>query len=250
LQQNPFQDSDEVRRCLPELAAVPKDVVFRTEFMQAFRASADRPGGQAAEPKPIRLPGPTGDPAEDLAGRMSGFNARIRRRLPGLPVFEASRYRFLATLLLNIGNYLGRWRSFFVELVNTRRLRVLGLLTIVGWVVFVVFPGIDLGVAGWFFDPPRSFSLGDSWVGRFFDMDIHFAMEWFLAVLVGDPRSSLLAADPEEFSVRRPFDRSGGRASDQRRAQGQLGQGAPVADRRVRRRQAVQSALHEKHTVP
>jgi lipid A 4'-phosphatase len=185
LQQNPFQDSEEVRRCLPELAAVPKDVVFRTEFMQAFRASADRPGGQAAEPKPIRLPGPTGDPAEDLAGRMSGFNARIRRRLPGLPVFEASRYRFLATLLLNIGNYLGRWRSFFVELVNTRRLRVLGLLTIVGWVVFVVFPGIDLGVAGWFFDPPRSFSLGDSWVGRFFDMDIHFAMEWFLVVLVG-----------------------------------------------------------------
>jgi lipid A 4'-phosphatase len=48
-----------------------------------------------------------------------------------------------------------------------------------------VFPGIDLGVARWFFDPPRSFTLGDTWVGRFFDTWIHYGMEWFLVVLVG-----------------------------------------------------------------
>jgi len=63
-------------------------------------------------------------------------------------------------------------------------LRILGLLTIIGAILFVVFPGIDLGVAGWFFDPPRDFTLGASWIGRFFDTDVHYGMEWFLVALV------------------------------------------------------------------
>jgi lipid A 4'-phosphatase len=69
--------------------------------------------------------------------------------------------------------------------VNTAWLRRLGVAALVAAVLFIVFPGIDLGVARWFFDPPRSFTLGGSWFGRFFDTDVHYGMEWFLVLLVG-----------------------------------------------------------------
>lgn len=81
--------------------------------------------------------------------------------------------------------YLRRWKSFLLDLVDTRPLRILSSLFVALAVIFVVFPGIDLGVARWFFVPPRSFTLGETWVGRFFDSEIHFAMEWFLVFLVG-----------------------------------------------------------------
>jgi lipid A 4'-phosphatase len=82
-------------------------------------------------------------------------------------------------------DYLGRCRAFLVDLVSTPALRIVGIVFVVLAILFVVFPGIDLGVAGWFFVPPRHFALGETWVGRFFDTDIHFAMEWFLVLLVG-----------------------------------------------------------------
>jgi lipid A 4'-phosphatase len=140
LRQNPFNDADEVRTTLAELAAVPRESVFRAELVQLFRQSADRPGA-ATPPKPAR-------------------NRGIR-------------------------DYLRRCRLYLNSLVDTRPLRWLGTLTVILAIAFVVFPSIDLGVAGWFFVPPRSFRLGETWIGRFFDSDIHFGMEWFLPVIVG-----------------------------------------------------------------
>jgi lipid A 4'-phosphatase len=84
-----------------------------------------------------------------------------------------------------IFDYLKRCRAFLVDLVSTPALRILGILFVALAILFVVFPGIDLGVAGWFFVPPRHFALGETWIGRFFDGDIHYAMEWFLVLLVG-----------------------------------------------------------------
>lgn len=81
-------------------------------------------------------------------------------------------------------DYARRCRQYLNSLVDTRALRVLGTLTVVLAILFVVFPAIDLGVAGWFFVPPHSFTLGETWIGRFFDSDIHFGMEWFLPVIV------------------------------------------------------------------
>ena len=83
-----------------------------------------------------------------------------------------------------IRDYARRCRQYLNSLVDTRALRLLGTLTVIFAILFVVFPAIDLGVAGWFFVPPRSFTLGETWVGRFFDSDIHFGMEWFLPVIV------------------------------------------------------------------
>jgi lipid A 4'-phosphatase len=82
-------------------------------------------------------------------------------------------------------DYLRRCRAFLFDLVDTPALRMLGVLFVVLAILFVVFPGIDLGVAGWFFVPPRHFALGETWVGRIFDSEVHFAMEWFLVLLVG-----------------------------------------------------------------
>ena len=84
----------------------------------------------------------------------------------------------------SIRSYLKRCRQYLNSLVDTRALRLLGTLTVVLAILFVVFPAIDLGVAGWFFVPPRNFTLGETWIGRFFDSDIHFGMEWFLPVIV------------------------------------------------------------------
>jgi lipid A 4'-phosphatase len=141
LRRRPFIDSEEVRRALPELAAVPRDASFRDELVKSFRALADRPA--PAKPQPAR----------------QGTNIIL--------------------------DYLKRCRAFMVELVNTRALRVLGILFVVLAILFVIFPDIDLGVASWFFVPPRHFALGETWIGRFFDSDVHFGMEWFLVVLVG-----------------------------------------------------------------
>ena len=82
-------------------------------------------------------------------------------------------------------HYLKRCRSYLLDLVDTRALHVLGLMFVVLAITFVVFPAIDLGVAGWFFVPPRDFTLGETWIGRVFDTQIHYAMEWFVVVIVG-----------------------------------------------------------------
>jgi lipid A 4'-phosphatase len=156
LRRRPFGDSEEVRRTMPELAAVPRDASFREELVRQFRVSADRPG----TPAPVKAGW-----LSELAGE-GGLRPAARRG---------------GALL----DYLRRCRAFLLDLVNTRPLRILGILFVVFAVLFVVFPGIDLGVAGWFYLPPRHFVLGETWIGRFFDSDVHFGMEWFLAVLVG-----------------------------------------------------------------
>ena len=43
LRRRPFGDSEEVRRTMPELAAVPREAGFREELVRQFRVSADRP---------------------------------------------------------------------------------------------------------------------------------------------------------------------------------------------------------------
>ena len=48
-------------------------------------------------------------------------------------------------------DYVRRCRAFLFDLVNTRPLRILGFLFVVLAILFVVFPGIDLGAAGWFY---------------------------------------------------------------------------------------------------
>jgi lipid A 4'-phosphatase len=185
LRQHPFADSDDVRRTLPELAAVPRDAAFRAELVQAFRASADRPG--AARPADRSwLGGLIGDSrATELAARMSAANDRMRKQLPGMPSFEPVHLQPLAQGMINILDYLRRCRAFLFDLVGTRALRKLGVLFVVLAILFIVFPGIDLGVASWFFVPPRHFTLGETWIGRVFDGEVHFAMEWFLVLLVG-----------------------------------------------------------------
>jgi lipid A 4'-phosphatase len=167
LRRRPFADSEEVRRTMPELAAVPREAGFREELVRQFRVSADRPGA----PAPVKagwLSELVGDDrAADFARRFAEANK---------PAAQGA---------LTILDYLRRCRTFLVDLVNTRPLRILGTLFIMLAILFVVFPGIDLGVAGWFYRPPRHFVIGETWVGRFFDSDVHFGMEWFLPVLVG-----------------------------------------------------------------
>ena len=80
-------------------------------------------------------------------------------------------------------DYLKRWRAYVADILAIRELRVLGGLALIFGILFVVFPGIDLGVADLFFDPPRDFFIGASWLGRFFDTYIHYGMEWFLPVI-------------------------------------------------------------------
>jgi lipid A 4'-phosphatase len=183
--QHPFTDSDDVRKTLPELAAVPRDVIFRAELVQAFRASADRPG--TARPVDTGwLGGLIGDDrAADLAVRLSAANDRMRHQLPGLPSLAPAHLQPIAQGMINILDYLRRCRTFLFGLVDSRALHMLGILFVVLAIVFVVFPGIDLGVAGWFYVPPRHFTLGETLVGRVFDGEVHYAMEWFLVLLVG-----------------------------------------------------------------
>ncbi len=185
LRRHRFISTDEVRRALPELAAVPREASFRIELIQLFRASADRPGVQAASTG-TWLGGFLGDDrAPELAQRLAAVNARVRQQLPGLPHLEPAHLQPVAKLWLSIADYLGRCRDFAAGLVDTPLLHTLGLISVASAILFVVFPGIDLGVAGWFFDPPRNFALGASRIGRFFDNEVHYAMEWFLVVLVG-----------------------------------------------------------------
>jgi len=154
LRRRPFADNDEVRRTMPELAAVPRAAGFREELVRQFRVSADRPG----------------TPASVKAGWLSDLFGETRPAAQGA---------------VTILDYSRRCRAFLVDLVNTKPLRILGTLFVVLAIVFVVFPGIDLGVAGWFYLPPRHFVIGETWIGRFFDSDVHFGMEWFLPVIVG-----------------------------------------------------------------
>ena len=185
LRRHPFTNSDDVRRTLPELAAVPREVAFRPELVQAFRTSADRPG--AAPPAEKFWLGELigGGRANYLAARLSAANETVRGQLPGLPSLEPAHLQPMAQGMINILDYLKRCRDFLFDLAGTRLLRVLGMLFVVLAIVFVVFPGIDLGVAGWFFVPPRHFTLGETLIGRVFDGEIHYAMEWFLVLLVG-----------------------------------------------------------------
>ncbi|HLG85713.1 MAG TPA: phosphatase PAP2 family protein [Alphaproteobacteria bacterium] len=181
----PFRNEEEVRKALPELAVVPRGLGFHADLIRAFRASADRPGVPVVQ-DPSWLGGIIGDTrAADLAQRLEQMNDMLRRHLPGLPSLNKTGLNAAAQVLINLRDYSKRWREYLADIVNTRPLRILGLITISAAILFVVFPGIDLGVAGWFFVPPRNFTLGDTWIGRFFDNEIHFAMEWFLVILVG-----------------------------------------------------------------
>jgi len=185
LRQHPFETSAEVRSVLPELAAVPRDAVFHAAFIRQFRESADRPGAPQ-QTEGTWLTGVIGDNRSlNLANKLAAANERLRKHLPGLPVFDAGHLKGPAGGLIEIGDYLKRWKTYLAGIVNTRPLRILGLLTIIGAILFVVFPAIDLDVAHWFFDPPRDFALGDSLVGRFFDNEVHYGMEWFLVLFVG-----------------------------------------------------------------
>jgi lipid A 4'-phosphatase len=185
LRRHPFADSEEVRGALPEIAAVPREAAFRDELIQVFRLSADRPGASPAA-DPSWLGGLVGDQrAADLARGIAGFIDRSRKHLPGLPIVDPRQLHGVAGGLLKILDYLRRWQAFVLDLMNTRGLRFLASLFVALAVLFVVFPGIDLGVARWFFVPPRSFTLGETRIGRFFDSEIHFAMEWFLVLLIG-----------------------------------------------------------------
>ena len=166
LRRRPFSDSEEVRRTMPELAAVPRETAFREELVRQFRVSADRPGA----PAPARAGW-----LNDLVG--DDRAAELARRL-------AEANKPAARGALTILDYLRRCRAFLFDLVNTKPLRILGTVFVVLAILFVVFPGIDLGVAGWFYLPPRHFVLGETWIGRFFDSDVHFGMEWFLPVIV------------------------------------------------------------------
>jgi lipid A 4'-phosphatase len=184
LQQQPFADTEEVRRTLPELAALPRECAFHAELTQAFRASADRPGVTSMADA-TWLTGFLGDGrAAALTKRITEYGDLARRKLPGLPIFNADRIQPFSQKAINLLDYIIRWKNFLIDLINTKPLRILGLLTVIGAILFIVFPGIDIGVAGWFFDPPRDFTLGASWVGRFFDTDVHYGMEWFLVALV------------------------------------------------------------------
>ena len=166
LRRRPFTDSDEVRRTMPELAAVPREAGFREELVQQFRVSADRPGA----PTPVKAGWLSDLVGEDRAADLA------QRLAEAKPAAEGA---------VTILDYLRRCRAFLFDLVNTRPLRILGTLFVVLAILFVVFPSIDLGVAGWFYLPPRHFVIGETWVGRFFDSDVHFGMEWFLPVIVG-----------------------------------------------------------------
>jgi lipid A 4'-phosphatase len=185
LRRSPFIDSEEVRRAMPELAAVPRDAAFREELVRQFRVSADRPG----TPAPVKagwLGEFVGDGrAADLTRRLVEANDRLRRELPGLPSFEPAGLQPAAQGALTVLDYLRRCRAFLFDLVNTRPLRILGVLFVLLAILFVVFPGIDLGVAELFYLPPRHFAIGETWIGRFFDSDVHFGMEWLLPVLGG-----------------------------------------------------------------
>jgi lipid A 4'-phosphatase len=185
LRRHPFASSEDVRRTLPELAAVPRTATFRAELVQSFRASADRPGA-SPPPEKFWLGELIGDGrANVLAARLAAANDRLRGGLPGLPSLEPARLQPIAEGMINSLDYLKRCRDFLLDLTNTRQLRLLGILFVILAIVFVVFPGIDLGVAGWFYVPPRHFTLGETWIGRVFDGEIHYAMEWFLGLLVG-----------------------------------------------------------------
>ena len=184
LQKHPFTNIDEVRQTLPELSAVPRAAAFRTELVQVFRTSADHPG-IASLPEPTWLTGLMGDArAIELARRLSSANDRLRKELPGLPSFDAIRIQPATEKAITILDYTKRCKDFLIDTVSTKSLRFLSIAAIVCTVLFIVFPRIDLGVASWFFSPPRSFTLGETWVGRFFDNEIHYAMEWFIGVLV------------------------------------------------------------------
>jgi lipid A 4'-phosphatase len=98
---------------------------------------------------------------------------------------EAAQLKPLAQVVINLVDYSRRCQSYVISLVSTPLLHGLAVFSFIAAILFVVFPGLDLGVAHWFFDPPRSFSLGDTWIGRFFDGFVHYAMEWFLPVIVG-----------------------------------------------------------------
>jgi lipid A 4'-phosphatase len=178
-----FTSIEEVRRALPELASVPREATFRYELVQLFRSSADRPGAPQNGGTGLFSGWLGEDRATHMAQLLSGLNAKIRSELPGLPLLEPANLQPLTRLVVAAHDYGRRCGSFLANLVDARELRLLGIAAIICAVLFIVFPGIDLGVERWFFEPPRNFVIGASWIGRFFDTDIHYGMEWFLAVI-------------------------------------------------------------------
>ncbi|MDB5365670.1 MAG: Phosphoesterase, PA-phosphatase related protein [Rhodospirillales bacterium] len=166
LTDTPFDDEDEVRASVPLLAAVPRECNFRDELVRAFRSSGgDRPGRAGAMP---------------LIERIDRW---VRRLLPGLPArtdddIERSRVRAERLHAL-----LAPWRSYLRQVTDTKMIRALFLILCLSSLFFVVVPGVDLHVAGWFYRGDHEFLTTNSVVARIFDT-VPAAIEWGLAVVL------------------------------------------------------------------
>lgn len=168
LSDEPFDDEEAVRMALPLLAAVPRDACFRDELVRAFRASGgDRPGRMAAaEPSWIE--------------RIDGA---VRRLLPGLPArteddIERSRDR-----AARLSAFLAPWRSYLRQVTDTKMIRGLFLTLCLSSLFFVIVPGVDLWVAGWFYRGNHEFLTTNTWAAAIFDR-VPAAIEWGLAAVL------------------------------------------------------------------
>jgi membrane-associated phospholipid phosphatase len=167
LTDTPFDDQDEVRLALPLLAAVPRECSFRDELVRAFRSSGGDQPGRAGGSAP-------------LIERVDLF---LRRILPGMPARsedDVERSRVRAERLQAL---LAPWRSYLRQVTDTKMIRALFLILCLSSLFFVVVPGIDLLVAGWFYLGDHEFLTTNTFVARIFDK-VPAAIEWGLAVLL------------------------------------------------------------------
>ncbi|GIL38558.1 phosphatase PAP2 family protein [Roseiterribacter gracilis] len=160
LTDTPFTQAEEVRASLPLLALVPRECSFREELVRAFRDS----GG-------------------DKPGRIERIDAGIRHLLPGLKARtedDIERTRMRAERLRML---LAPWRSYAAQVTDTKMIRVLFLILCLSSLLFVVMPGIDLHVAGWFYRGDHEFLTTNTVAARIFD-NVPAAIEWGLAALL------------------------------------------------------------------
>jgi hypothetical protein len=160
LTDTPFTQADEVRTSLPLLAAVPRECCFRDELVRAFRAS----GG-------------------DRPGRVARVDIWIRRILPGAASqtdddIERSRDRAERLHAL-----LASWRNYLRQVTDTKMIRTLFLILCLSSLFFVIVPGVDLWVAGWFYRGEHEFLTTNTFAARIFD-HVPAAIEWGLAAVL------------------------------------------------------------------
>jgi membrane-associated phospholipid phosphatase len=164
----PFDDADEVRTSLPLLAAVPRDAGFRDELVRAFRSSGgDRPGR-------------AGNGGISVFERI---DLLVRRLLPGLPAPTPEQIERGHARAARLRAVLGPWRSYARQLTDTPMIRGLFLTLCLSSLFFVVVPGVDLWVAGWFYRGDHEFLTTNTFVARIFDR-VPAAIEWGLAAVL------------------------------------------------------------------